>query len=273
MLYLIATPIGNLADFSVRAIDTLQRCDLILCEDTRHSLRLLDHYQIRKPLKSFHEFNESEKVEEVIFSLKNQASIALISDAGTPLLSDPGFLLVRRCREEKISITAIPGANAAITALILSGFPPIPFQVLGFLPKKAGQLDSLLTRLLLYPGTSICYESPHRLLSTLRLIKERAPLRILCVARELTKHYEECRIASAEELFAHYSLQPPRGELVLLFSPPLKQPQFENFTTKELVAYLKKEFNMSLAEAIKLTASLQDIPKKTVYKEVHFLEE
>jgi len=273
MLYLIATPIGNLGDFSLRAIETLKGCDWILCEDTRHSLRLLNHYGIKKPLKSFHAFNEAKAVEKMIAALKKGSSIALISDAGTPLLCDPGFLLVKRCREDGVPMTALPGAHAALTALILSGFPPIPYQFLGFLPKKVGQLSALLPRILLYPGTSICYESPQRLLATLRRIKKSAPEHILCVARELTKLHEECKIASAQELFAHFSLQAPRGECVLLFAPAPARPQWEPFSTQELVHHLKKEFNLETNEAIKLAAELHGVSKKIVYKMFHTLEE
>ncbi len=269
MLYLVATPIGNLADFSFRAVETLQRCDYILCEDTRHSQHLLQHYQIKKPLRSFHAFNESKEIDQVLSDLQSGSHIALISDAGTPLFADPGFGLVKRCREQGIPLTAIPGANAAIMALILSGFPPMPFQCVGFLPKKNSELSSLLMRILLYRGTTICYETPHRLQDTLSLIKELDPKRSLCVARELTKMYEECQIASSEELFAHFSKTAPRGEIVLLFAPPPVNLLFEELSIKELVTYLQNEFNLSVSDAIKLAAELHQIPKKKVYKEIH----
>lgn len=269
MLYLVATPIGNLADFSFRAIETLKRCDYVLCEDTRHSQHLLQHYDIRKPLKSFHAFNESTAIDKVVADLQSGMHIALISDAGTPLFADPGWGLVHRCKEENIAITAIPGANAALMALLLSGFPSLPFQAIGFLPKKASELSSLITRILLYKGTSVCYESPHRLVDTLSLIHKLAPTRPLCVARELTKLHEECRTGTAEELLSHFSQTAPRGEIVLLFAPSPSAPAFEEFSTKELVYYLQKEFNLSTSEAIKLAAELHQVPKKTVYKEIH----
>jgi 16S rRNA (cytidine1402-2'-O)-methyltransferase len=269
VLYLVATPIGNLADFSFRAVEILQQCDYILCEDTRHSQHLLQHYHIKKPLKSFHAFNETKALEHILSDLQNGQHIALISDAGTPLFADPGFELVKRCKENGHPITAIPGSNAATTALVLSGFPLSPFQYVGFLPKKTSELSSLIVHILLYKGTTICYETPHRLVETLSAIKEIAPSRTLCVARELTKLHEECLNASAEELFVHFSQNPPRGEIVLLFSPPPEHILFEEFSLKELVAYLSEEFSLSKADAIKLAAEFHQIPKKIVYKEIH----
>lgn len=269
MLYLVATPIGNLADFSFRAVETLQNCDYILCEDTRHSQHLLQHYQIKKPLKSFHAFNESHALERVIADIESGIHIGLISDAGTPLFADPGFELVQRCRALQLPMTAIPGANAALTALILSGFPLMPFQCVGFLPKKASELSALLLRILLYRGTSICYETPHRMLETLSAVQQIDPKRVLCVARELTKMHEECRNGTAEELLSHFSMTPVRGEIVLLIQPPPAIIPFEDFSIKQLVDYLATEFKLSTADAIKLAAELHQIPKKIVYKEIH----
>jgi 16S rRNA (cytidine1402-2'-O)-methyltransferase len=269
LIYLVATPIGNLADFSIRAVETLQHCDYILCEDTRHSQTLLNHYGIKKPLKSFHAFNESKAIDSILIDLQNGRNIALISDAGTPLFADPGFELVKRCRESGIPLTSIPGSNAALTALILSGFPLSPFQFVGFLPKKTSELSSQLIEIFLYRGTTICYETPHRLVETLSLIKKIAPSRLLCVARELTKRHEECLNGSAEELYAHFSEHDPRGECVLLFAPPYSLPLFEEFSHKELVAYLCQEFALSKQDAIKLAAELHRVPKKKVYNETH----
>lgn len=272
MLYLIATPIGNLADFSFRAVETLQRCDYILCEDTRHSHTLLQHYQIKKRCLSYHAFNESKQLEAVVSDLQKGLHIALISDAGTPLVADPGFTLVQRCRESGIAVTAVPGANAAITALILSGFPPLPFQCVGFLPKKSSELSALLVRILTYKGTTICYETPHRLVETLDSIKKLASTRLLCVARELTKMHEESLRGTAEELLAHFAQISPRGEIVLLFAPPPAEILFEELSLKELVSYLQSEFSLSVSDAIKLAAELHDVPKKKVYKEFHDLD-
>jgi len=270
MLYLVATPIGNLADFSHRAIETLKRCDYILCEDTRHSSHLLKHYDIHKPLKSYHAFNENKGLDKVIDDLNQGLEIALISDAGTPLVADPGYLLVRTCREKNIPVSAIPGPCAAVLALILSGFPPLPFQCVGFLPKKQSELKDLFPRLLLYPGTTICYESPQRIQETLTLAAPYSKERTLCVVRELTKLYEECLINTADKLLEHFSTHSPRGEIALLFSPPTSSPiHFEEYSLKELVSYLEEQFSLSVSEAIKLAADLRSVSKKTVYKEVH----
>src|ERR1700733_30336 len=162
MLYVIATPIGNLSDITYRAVQTLQSCDYILCEDTRHSLALLRHYQIRKPLTSLHKFNESKKQQAIVEDLHRGQTIGLISDAGTPAISDPGSWLIQRCLEEKIRVIPIPGASALTTALSCSGLNTERFQFCGFLPKKASELKKCLQELLAYPGTTVCYESPHR---------------------------------------------------------------------------------------------------------------
>jgi 16S rRNA (cytidine1402-2'-O)-methyltransferase len=266
MLYLIATPIGHLGDLSFRAVAVMQACDYILCEDTRHSLRLLQHYEIKKPLKSFHAFNESNAIDKILIDLKAGADIALISDAGTPLVCDPGFSLSRRCKEEKIPFTVLPGANAALLGLLHSGFPPLPFQCVDFLPKKQSERLLALVRILLYQGTTICHETPHRLLETLSQLVELSPDRLICVARELTKVYEESQTGSPKELLAHYSAHPPRGEILIIISPFTPPAAFEKMSVEELVDYLCKDFSMSLKEAIKLAAELHQLPKRKVYK-------
>ena len=266
MLYLVATPIGHLADLSFRAAKVLQECDYILCEDTRHSLRLLQHYEIKKPLKSFHAFNESKEIDKVLSDLQGGKHIALISDSGTPLVCDPGFSLTRRCKEEKIPFTVLPGANAALLGLLHSGFPPQPFQCIGFLPKKHSERLSALQRLLLYQGTTVCYETPHRLLETLSELTTLEPDRLICVARELTKVYEESQTSITKKMLAHYTAHPPRGEILLIISPFTPTITFEEMSIEELVDYLQKKFPLSLKEAIKLAAELQHVPKRKVYK-------
>jgi 16S rRNA (cytidine1402-2'-O)-methyltransferase len=216
MLFLIATPIGNLGDLSFRAIETLKRCDYLLCEDTRHTRHLLDHYQLKLPLRSFHLFNEASKEERIIADLKQGRIIALLSDAGTPGISDPGERLVKRCCLEEITVVPIPGACALITALSASGLPTQRFQFLGFLPRKRGKLISLLKELLEYPGTTLCYESPYRLKETLKRVAELDPERECVVARELTKKFETFHRGSATSLYDHFSQTKPKGEIVLL---------------------------------------------------------
>lgn len=272
MLYLIATPIGNLADISYRAVEVLKQCDTIFCEDTRHSRHLLLHYQIDKPLKSFHRFNETQREEELIADLQAGQQIALISDAGTPTLCDPGHMLVKRCRELGIPVTSLPGPCAAIVALTLSGFEPLPFQFIGFLPKKSSELQVAIQHILTYEGTTIAYESPHRIEETLSIIAEHAPLRKLGIARELTKLYEECLLGTPEELQHHFRTHPPRGEIVLLISPGEEVIDWSGLSLKEHVDLLYQRGGLSINDAIKMVAELRHVPKRTVYQAFHHID-
>ncbi len=216
MLYLIATPIGNLADITLRALDALRSCDYILCEDTRHSQRLLAHYQIQKPLKSYHKFNEKRRCAEVISDLKAGLNIALITDAGTPSISDPGEILVKCCLENELAVTSLPGACAAVVALTLSGLDTDQFQLVGFLPKRKSILKRILTESLTYRGTTICYESPYRIIHTLKALAAIDPTRNVAVIRELTKIHEQRLRGTASELVGVFEQKPARGEIVLL---------------------------------------------------------
>ncbi|MEI6242871.1 MAG: 16S rRNA (cytidine(1402)-2'-O)-methyltransferase [Chlamydiota bacterium] len=216
MLYLVATPIGNLEDLSYRAVRILQSCDYILCEDTRKSRTLLHHYQIHKPLVSFHKFSEKKGEKDILKDLENELDIALISDAGTPLICDPGFSLVQNCIQKKIPLSAIPGASSILHALILSGFATIPFQFLGFLSKKAKAREKSLQDALGYKGTSIFFETPHRIQKTLEALQILAPQLIIAIARELTKKFEECLRDTPQNLLSHFQKHPPKGEMILL---------------------------------------------------------
>ena len=216
MLYLVATPIGNLGDITFRAVEILKSCDYILCEDTRHSLRLLQHYSIQKPLISYHMFNEASREQKVIADLEAGKNIALISDAGTPGIADPGMRLVKKCRDENLKVEAIPGACAAIQAITCSGMSTERFQFWGFLPKTSGRLQTQLEDILKYPGTTICYETPHRLLKVLEVLKRLAPERKICVARELTKKFEEVLSGTPSELLLEWKNRSVKGEIVLL---------------------------------------------------------
>lgn len=266
MLYLVSTPIGNLADFSYRAVEVLKKCDYILCEDTRHSRGLLKHYEIQAQLYSFHKFNETQAEDRVIEDLKSGKTIALISDAGTPLISDPGQELVSRCRSENLPVSAVPGPCAIIDALVISGLPSSPFQFIGFLPKKEKELQALLSQVLVYMGTSIAYESPHRIEKTLSELLVLSPQRKLCVARELTKLHEECLLGTAAELLDHLQKHPPRGEIVLLISPAEEKISFEHLSLEELVEMLQKDLHLSKSDAIKTAAQMRHLPKREVYK-------
>jgi len=219
VLYLVATPIGNLGDITLRAIEVLKSADLIACEDTRHSGNLLRHLQISKPLISYHEHNEAKRTAELIEQLASGKTLALITDAGLPGISDPGHRLLRACIQRGVPYTVIPGPSAVLTALIGSGFPAESFYFGGFLPPKSGGRERDLIAAAARPETSIFFESPHRLLKSLTVCAEHFPDRPVCVARELTKQFEEFRIGTGSELLAHYSARSVKGEIVLLISP------------------------------------------------------
>lgn len=270
MLYLVATPIGNLSDITLRAIEILKSCDYILCEDTRHSLPLLRHYDIHKPLKSYHKFNEASQLEPIIEDLKNGKLIALISDAGTPGISDPGESLVNYCAEHNIPFTAIPGPCAAIQALSCSGLPTERFQFFGFLARKTNDLKRELRSILEYPGTTICYESPHRLLDTLQVIHELEASRQIVIARELTKKFEELRRGTSEKLMKHWQDIQVKGEIVLLVSPCVaKEVDWSVWTPQEHVQWVQDTYGASRQEAIKIVAGLRDVPKRQIYNLFH----
>jgi 16S rRNA (cytidine1402-2'-O)-methyltransferase len=220
VLYLVATPIGNLGDITLRAIEVLKSVDLIAAEDTRHSANLLRHFEIRKPLVSYHEHNEARRTEELVVRLEAGASVALVTDAGLPGISDPGYRLLRACIERGLSYTILPGPSAVLTALVGSGFPADRFYFGGFLPIKSGQRERELQLAQAREETSIYFESPFRLMKTLEVCAALFPDRVLCVARELTKRFEEFRIGSAGDLLAHYSARPAKGEIVLLLRAP-----------------------------------------------------
>ncbi len=216
MLFLFPTPIGNLSDVTLRFIQTVKECDYLLCEDTRRSSILLNHYELKIPLKSFHLHNERKKCESVLNDLKAGMTIGLLSDAGTPGINDPGSHLVRQCRDNQIEVVALPGPCAAIVALSASGLYMNRFQYFGFLPKKPGKLSKTLQEILNYPGTTIAYESPYRILATLKALLEIAPDRELVVARELTKKFETYYRGKPEEVLN--SIKSTKGEFVLLIS-------------------------------------------------------
>lgn len=216
-LYLVATPIGNLEDITLRALNFLRLADMIFCEDTRVSRKLLEAYALKKSLKSYHDHNAEEMRPKIMSALREGKRIALISDAGTPLISDPGYKLVRAAIKEGLYVTSLPGPTAVITALTLSALPPHPFCFLGFLPPKTSQAETVLKRYEALPATLLFYESPQRLLKTLNTCLKVFGHRQGVVARELTKKFEEVKRGSLEELLLFYEKEgPPKGELVLL---------------------------------------------------------
>jgi len=229
MLYVVATPIGNLGDITLRALDVLKDVDLIAAEDTRHSGILLKHYKIRKPLISYHEHNEAMRTAQLVERLASGENIALITDAGTPGLSDPGTRLIRECVKRELPFTIIPGPSSILTALIGSGFAAEKFFFGGFLPNKSGRRERELRAAAAREETSIFFESPHRLTKTLKACIDILQDQQLCVARELTKKFEEFRRGTASELLAHYEAQPPKGEIVLIISARTRLRRADEF--------------------------------------------
>jgi len=215
-LYIVPTPIGNLDDMTIRGIKILESVDLILCEDTRRSKKLLNHFEIESKLRSHHKFNEHKEVKFIVEKIKSGENVALVSDAGTPGISDPGFLIVRTCLENNIDIECLPGATALIPALLISGIPFEKFIFEGFLPVKKGR-KTRLEKLMDESRTMIFYESPHKLIRTLNDFSETfGSERKISISRELTKIYEETLRGTVEELINHFQKKPPKGEFVIV---------------------------------------------------------
>ena len=218
MLSIIGSPIGNLGDITLRALENLKEADLVAAEDTRRSLILLNRYEISKPLISFHQHNEARRTAELVDHLRTGKRVAFLTDAGMPSISDPGYRLVRACIENEIPFQVIPGSSAVLTALVGSGLSTDRFFFGGFLPVKSGQRERELQGALARECTSVYFESPHRLLRSLEVLHQTDPIREICVARELTKQFEEYRRGAAGDLIAHYTKRPPKGEITLVIA-------------------------------------------------------
>jgi 16S rRNA (cytidine1402-2'-O)-methyltransferase len=237
-LYIVATPIGNLGDITLRAIEVLRGVSAVACEDTRITGRLLHHLGIKQRLIRYDD-HADEVSRDRLLALMRAEPVALVSDAGTPLISDPGFRLVRSARELDIAVTSLPGPSAAITALTLAGLPNDRFLFAGFLPAKAKARVDVLAELAGVPATLVFYETGPRLGDALAAIGKALPGRAVAVARELTKLFEECRSGTAAELGAHYQAHPPKGEIVLLIGPPVAQATSEQDADALLQAELE----------------------------------
>ena len=254
-LYISATPIGNLKDITVRTLESLQNADLILCEDTRVTQTLLKHYNIQKPLKVYNDFKTPHR--SIIEKLTQNKNVVLVSDAGTPLISDPGYKLIQLCYEHHIKVIVEPGPSAILNALILSGLPPYPFYFGGFFDIKKSDLSA--------HATLIFFEAPHRLLKTLKAL--RGIPRTIVVTRELTKVYEEIRTGNADTLIEHFTQHPPKGEIALLLSP------IEEKVLELSDAVIQKALEQySLNEASKRLSHLYGVPKKDIYKRAILLK-
>ncbi len=262
-LYLVATPIGNLADITHRAIDILSKVALIACEDTRHTRKLLQHYSIPTKTVSYHEHNEHQRARDLIEVLKRGDDVAVVSDAGTPAISDPGFRLVRAAIENDIQVVPIPGPSALISALIAAGLPTDEFFFGGFLPARTNARRTRLGELQSVPGTLVFYEAPHRLSETLKDAYEVLGEREAAVARELTKLHEEIRRGHLSDLAQHYETEEPRGEIVLLIdrtvietiaqdrsvSSLVEQFELDGFDHRAALKKAARELGLSRAEA------------------------
>ena len=218
MLYVVATPIGNLGDITLRALDVLKSVDVVAAEDTRHSGLLLKHFEIKKPFVSYHEHNEATRTAELVERLARGENVALITDAGTPALSDPGMRLIRECIRCDLPFTVIPGPSSILIALLGSGFSTEKFSFRGFLPVKSGRRERELRIAAENNETTLFFESPYRLVKTLQACSSIMPEHQLCIARELTKKFEEFRRGIPAELCAHYEAHPAKGEIVLVVS-------------------------------------------------------
>lgn len=260
-LYIVATPIGNLGDVTLRAIETLRGVALVACEDTRVTGKLLKHLGIKQKLVR-HDDHASDADREKLLAHMATEPVALVSDAGTPLISDPGYRLVRAARERGISVTSLPGASAAITALTLSGLPSDRFLFAGFLPPKAKARGEMLSELAPVPATLVFYETAPRLVDALTQIGEAMPGRPIAVARELTKLYEECRAGTADELAGHYRAHPPKGEIVIVIGPPGKPVA----DTLDIDALLRAELESAKpSQAAAAVARMSGLDRRTLY--------
>ncbi len=266
-LVLVSTPIGNLGDMTARGTEALAAADLVLCEDTRHTARLLAAIGASPRLEALHEHNEDARIPAVLDRLRGGALVALVSDAGTPLVSDPGFRLVRAAIAAGLPVSAIPGANAAVMALVLSGLPPLPFLVLGFPPPRAAARLAAFGRLRAaeqagLSATLLWHEAPHRLAETLADLATTFGPRPAAVARELTKRFEEVRRGDLVELAAHYAQAEARGEITLVVGPPDEAAA----GPAELDASLRAALALhSLRDAAALVAAATGLPRKLVY--------
>ncbi len=265
-LYVVATPIGNLEDFTFRAVRILQEVDLVAAEDTRHSRTLLDHYTIRTPLISYHEHNEEQRAVQLLEKLHAGTSIALISDAGTPCIADPGYRLISKCRAEEINVVAVPGASALISALSVSGLPTDSFCFVGFVPAKTQGRCQFFTDLKGADYTVACYETPHRLLKSL------GDLEAICgsekklvIARELTKRHEEVFSGSVAEAISSFGERTVKGELVMLLAPAEVVPP--EASVADALLKLRQETDLSWKQIVKQVAKEYGLPGSDVYRE------
>jgi len=266
-LYLVATPIGNLSDITHRALQVLRDVDLIACEDTRHTQKLLNHYGITTKTISYHEHNEQQRAVKLIDQLKQGGNIAVVSDAGTPAISDPGFRLVRAAIENEVPVVPVPGPSALISALIAAGLPTDEFFFAGFLPPRSNARRARLSELQSVPGTLIFYEAPHRLAATLKDAYEILGERDAVVARELTKVHEEIRRGRLSELSDYYEREEPRGEIVVLIDRNVISAAKPQLNIAALINQFEQE-GMDQRAALKKAARELGISRADAYRKL-----
>ena len=278
ILYLCATPIGNLGDMTPRVVETLQQVDVIAAEDTRNSIKLLNHFEIHTPMTSYHEYNKVEKARQLVAQLLEGKNIALITDAGTPAISDPGEVLVSMCQENNIKVTSLPGAAACITALTLSGLSTRRFCFEGFLPADKKEKKEVLSELATESRTMILYEAPHHLIRTLEELLETIGNRRITLCRELTKLFETVVPTTIEGALQMYEEEEPRGEYVLVVEGrSLKEKKaqeiavWESMSIEEHMAYYEEQ-GMDHKSAMKAVAKDRGVSKRDIYKELHIEE-
>jgi 16S rRNA (cytidine1402-2'-O)-methyltransferase len=270
-LYLVGTPIGNLEDITLRALRTLREADQIACEDTRHTQKLLNHYEIRKPLVSYHEHNEMTRAPELVVAMEEGQQIALVSDAGMPLVSDPGHRLVTLCLRHHIPVVPVPGPSALLAALSASGLPTEEFLFVGFLPARSGERRRALEHLRIEGRTIILYEAPHRVEEFLRNAREILGDRPACLAREVTKIHEEFRRGKLSEIVASLGESPARGEITLLIGPAEANSAGHVDTTQSLaerVDELIRQAKLDRKEALKLAAKERGLTRRDAYSQL-----
>lgn len=268
MLYLCATPIGNLEDITLRVLRVLQEADVIYCEDTRNTLKLLRHFEIAKPLQSYHDHSPEARAQKITDDVRAGRQVALVSDAGMPVISDPGFDLVNLFRRENLPYTVLPGASASLTALVLSGIAADRFLFEGFLPRKKKDLEARLALLDKERATAIIYESPHRLSATLDVFAKRWPERECAAVREITKRFEETVRGTTVSVRDHFNANVPRGEFVLILGGALETETSAEDSLAQGLALAKQliQEGASTNQAAKEAAQATGLSKRTIYQ-------
>lgn len=278
-LYLCATPIGNLGDMTPRAVETLRMVDVIAAEDTRNSIRLLNHFDIHTPMTSYHEYNKVEKARKLVEQLLAGQNVALITDAGTPAISDPGEVLVKLCQESGVPVTSLPGPAACITALTLSGLPTRRFCFEGFLPSDKKEKREVLKELERESRTIILYEAPHHLVRTLEELREALGDRDVTLCRELTKKFESVMPTTLDKALEYYKAQEPKGEYVLVIRGRSREDKrqeeisaWESMSVEEHMAYYEGQ-GLDSKAAMKQVAKDRGVGKREIYAYLHKDEE